>query len=362
MISTSADMKIRATKHHAPRWHVRTSDGQDWTRLLTDGQITKTSGRSPRTTASITLTERGKPGALDQGLLPLGRDVILSYRIHPYAEEITVATGRLTNSSLQRDASTWVMEIADHSAVVAIDLTNPTQWGTKPSAVDAAIRALVLRTLPSATFNITGPSIGASVPADLKWDGDPWAIIEGLSQGTGSEAYFDASGVCVVRAEPTIGLSALDRLAVGNDGVITAYSIEHEAAYSRVEIRYEDKSTPPVVVLGVWEDHRADSPTAVARIGRVALREDHASLLGLPSQDAANSAAAALAQRAAGRGRRAVVRHIPRPWIEPGDTVEVVLSGGPTELHFVESVDIPIRPDVQVTTLRNYAYLIEEAA
>ena len=48
--------------------------------------------------------------------------------------------------------------------------------------------------------------------------------------------------------------------------------------------------------------------------------------------------------------------------LEPGDTIAVTFSGGPTELQMVESVEIPIRPDVQVTTLRNYAYVIEEAA
>jgi hypothetical protein len=359
VIPASADMLARASKHHAPRWRAVTSDGQDWTRLLIEGRIGRDSGQSPRARLGFTLAERGKPGLLDQGLLPLGRDVSLRYRIHPYSEEIIIAGGRLTSSALQRDSSTWAMEAVDWAGVVAEDVTDPAEWTSRPATVDALIRAIIARTLPAAVFDITGPSIGANVPAELEMDGDPWRIIEGLAQGTGSEAFFRPDGALVVRGEPGIG-TPMDWLKVGNDGTITGYEAQHGAAYSRVEIRYEDQSDPPVVVLGVWEDHRADSPTSVERIGRATLREDHGGLLGLPSPAQADANAAALARRAAGRGRRLVVRHIPRPWIEPGDTIQVTLSGGPTELQMVESVDIPVGPGVQVTTLRNHGYVIAE--
>lgn len=362
MIPASPDMMARASKHHAPRWRVTTSDGQDWTYLFMGGRIRRDSTRNPRTTFEFTLTERGRPGMLDQSLLPLGRDVTVRYRIHPYPEEITIAHGRQVNADLSRDDSTWRMRVVDHSSVIAEDVTRPEEWTDRPGTVDALITAIVTRTLPGAQVNITGSCVGADVPADLEMDGDPWRIIDGLAQGCGAEAYFDTAGTCVVRDEPVLAGTGADWLKVGSDGTITAYEIGHESAYSRVEIRYEDKSDPPIVVIGTWEDHRPESPTAIERIGRVTLRQDHGGLLGLPPQTAADSAAAALAVRAAGRGRRAVVRHIPRPWIEPGDTLAVTFSGGPTELQMVESVDIPIGPDVQTTALRNATYIVEAGA
>ena len=362
MIPASADMRDRAAMHHAPRWRVTTSDGQDWTRLIVAGSISRSSGQSPRSTLGLTIAEPGKPGTLDQGLLPLGRDVEVRYRIRPYAEELVIAAGRLMGSHLQRDSSTWAMEILDWAGCIRLDLTRPEDWPSRPATVDALIKAIVQRTIPDAVFDITGPAIGAPVPADLEMDGDPWGIVEGLAQGTGSEAWFKPGRTLVVRPEPQLQATGVDWLKVGNGGTITAYEVGHEAGYSRVEIRYEDKADPPNVTLGVWQDTRPDSPTSVARIGRVTLREDHKALLGVPTQAQADANAAALALRAAGRGRRTVVRHIPRPWIEPGDTVQVTLSGGPTELQLVESVEIPIGPGVQVTTLRNYSYEVEEAA
>ena len=361
MIPTSLEMMTRASRHHAPRWRVTTSDGQDWTYLLVEGRIRRDATLNPRTTFELILTERGKPGLLDQSLLPLGRDVTVRYRIHPYPDEIVVAHGRLVRSALSRDNSVWRMKIVDHSSVISEDVTRPEEWTTRPATVDTLIAAIVTRTLPDAQLDISGGCVGATVPGDVEMDGDPWRIIDGLAQGCGAEAYFNTAGVCVVRDEPVIA-AATDWLKVGADGTITAYEIGHDSAYSRVEIRYEDKSDPPVVVIGTWEDHRADSPTAVERIGRVTLRQDHGGLLGLPPQTAADQAAAALAVRAAGRGRRPVVRHIPRPWIEPGDTVQVTFSGGPTELQMVESVEIPVGPDVQTTTLRNSTYIVEAGA
>jgi hypothetical protein len=251
------------------------------------------------------------------------------------------------------------MDAVGHEAVVAADQIRPGDVAV-PAKVADLVRALVSRTLPTAVFAITGPALTANVPAGIDMDGDPWQIVDKACQSCGSEAYFDPEGICVVRAEPSLAQPG-DHLRVGPGGTVTGYRAGHEAAYSRVELRYEDKADPPNVRYGVWEDHRPDSPTSVERIGRTTLREDYGSLLGLPPQAAADASAAALAARAAGRGRALAVWHIPRPWLEPGDTVEVTLSGGPTEAQMVASVDIPIGPGIQVTTMRNTAYRIEAA-
>jgi hypothetical protein len=355
MIPVTAAMKDGALRTHAPRWLLATDDGQDWTGMVLDGSLTRSSGRSPRSRLRLTLAG-GSPRLLDQGLLPTGRDLILSYSQRPATEVIALFTGRLVQSGLTRTESTWDMEAVDHSSTVAADLIAPGGI-TVPATVGALVQALVRRTLPDALFTITGPAATAPVPSDLEVDGDPWQIIEKACQSCGCEAWFDQNGRCVVRAEPALA-APVDALRVGSN--VTGYQIGHEAAYSRVELRYKDKSTPPNTRTGVWQDLRADSPTSVARIGRVTLREDDDSAL-YPSQAQADAAAAALAGRAAGRARRAVVRHVPRPWLEPGDSIEITLAGGPTETQMIESVEVPIGPGVQITTMRNTGYRIEAA-
>ena len=135
MIPTSLEMMTRASRHHAPRWRVTTSDGQDWTYLLVEGRIRRDATLNPRTTFELILTERGKPGLLDQSLLPLGRDVTVRYRIHPYPDEIVVAHGRLVRSALSRDNSVWRMKIVDHSSVISEDVTRPEEWTTDRKSV-----------------------------------------------------------------------------------------------------------------------------------------------------------------------------------------------------------------------------------
>ena len=360
MIPVDAATIDAVTRHHAPRWTVRTSDGQDWSRLVKDGEITRTSAYTPRTKLRLTLAESGSPGLIDQGMLPTGRDVIVSYRIHPDPAEIVIFTGRLISSPLRRPDSEWRLDATDHAGMIQTDLTDPSEWPMTPGTVGDLVTAIVHRTLPNAAMDITGAALTAPMPTDLKLDDDPWQIIETACTSCGAEAWFDHAGVCVVRDEPLID-APVDALRVGDLGSVTGYQLHHMAGYSVVQLRYEDKEDPPNRVTGLWTDTRPDSPTSVDRIGRVVLRKNYGGLLGLPDQARADQAAAAMAARMAGHGRRAEIRHIPRPWIMPGDSIEVTMAGGPTEVQMVESVTIPIGPDVQVTALRNYEYKVEAA-
>ena len=360
MITATQEMRSDAASTHAPRWRITTSDGQDWTRRLLSGRIVRDGDQAPRSRLALTLATEGAPVLIDQGLLPTGRDVYADYWHYPVEQYVRVFTGRLINSALTRTDSLWTLDAIDHSGTVQVDLISPGGI-TVPPTVAELVTELVHRTLPQAVVHISGPALTAPVPADLTIDGDPWQIIETAVQSCGSEAYFDADGDCIVRPEPSIG-DPVDALRTGPQGVVTAYETAHEAAYSRVELLYkqgtgdtEERRT------GVWEDHRADSPTSVERIGRVTLRQTDGTGFW-PDQAQADQAAAALAARSAGRGRQTTLHHIPRPWIEPGDTVEVTLAGGPTELQLVASVDIPLQPDAQATKLRNDTYSITAEA
>jgi hypothetical protein len=64
----------------------------------------------------------------------------------------------------------------------------------------------------------------------------------------------------------------------------------------------------------------------------------------------------------AGLGRAPVVRCVPRPWLEAGDTINVGFAGGPTEAQLIDTVTTAIGDPVAVQTvaLVNDEYTIFE--
>ena len=112
-------------------------------------------------------------------------------------------------------------------------------------------------------------------------------------------------------------------------------------ATTRSGLRYLNQAGD-VLRTGIWKDTRTDSPVSVQRLGaHVVLAEDK-QVDTPPAQVDADAAAAAIGRRAGGRARSPSIRHVARPWLEPGDTVQVTYAGGPTEAQLIDSVEIPL--------------------
>lgn len=359
MIPTPAHYLSAPNTAHAPRWRAEVVRGAQTTTLaLLGGTLTKAWDRSPRERLTIGIPAAGPPALLDQRLLPTGAQLRLYWSVWPWTQELLLHEGELIRSGLARPGGVWQLESADRSAVIAADLLDQLSY-TPPTgqSVGAFITWIVHRTYPSCPISIAAAANTVPVPNDLRVTGDPWSAVVAAAAAAGCEAVMLPGPQCIVRPVPVIG-TVVDRLDAATN--ITVYDLDHQRGYSGVLMIYDARDGNTTNVVGRWSDTRPDSPTAVARIGRVPYRETQQ---GSPTQVQADAAAAALAGYATGNARAATIRHIARPWLEPGDTIEVRYAGGPLEAALVDTVEIPIgAPNVQTTIPRNAAYKLKEAA
>jgi len=147
----------------------------------------------------------------------------------------------------------------------------------------------------------------------------------------------------------------VDTVDVGEEGSVVGYTVKHEMSINTVAMVYR-ASNGQVLRRGYAEDRRPYSPSSVQRVGSHVVEGRVIDSDGAPSQAEADAAAAAWLTRQ-GKPRAAELQHPSRPWLEPGDTVQVSFLGGPTELQVVESVGVDLGHEgLQTTRLRNHDY------
>lgn len=362
MITMPAGWLDAANRTHAPRWRVWMVDqagaeiGQPMP--IVGGRISKTWALTPRTRASIEVPTQMLPALIDQSMIPTGQGIRIEYNIAHYTDWVIIADLDLVSSRISRPGS-WRLEAADRSIRVALDDTARGGWVEPTGTISAAIQYIVKRTFPSTVFTVTGPATTQTVPAGTKTDGDPWAAAVGLATAAQSEVFFRPTdkGLVFVRPLPTVSGAPVDAVGVGPAGQVTQYDLTHEMAYNAVALTYQDKSGGTVLRVGRWTDTRTTSPVAVQRIKSHVVYRETRKADAAPSQAEADAAAAVVGRRVAGRTRSPSIRHVCRPWLEPGDVVDVTYAGGPTERQQVDSVDIPLdNTNIQTTTLRSDAY------
>jgi hypothetical protein len=364
MITVPADWPADARITHEPQWRGQILDAAG--AVLVDGlgirggRIVKDAARNPRCSIdSLEIpTESPVPSLIDQHYLPVGGRIRLQHRIAPDEAWTTIADCDMVRSTIARPDSTWRLTAMGREARIALDDTARGTFALPNGTMADAIRYIVNRTFPGTVFDITGPATTTAMPAGGKGDGDPWRIASGIAVAAGSEIYFRGHDrVCVVRAIPDLAVTAVDTVDVGATGVIQRYDLDHEMGYNTVCLVYQNQAGSQNLITGTWTDTRTDSPVAVQRIGsHVVYRETRKADIA-PTQASADLAAAALGRRVAAKSRAPTIRHIARPWLEPGDTVAVAYAGGPTELQLVDSVSIDLDgSNMQTTICRSHAY------
>ena len=363
MIPVPAWWLDAASTTHRPQWtaEVLGTAGQLLAVLpITAGQLTRAEGSAPRVAANVDLPSQPQPQRLDQQYLPTGIRLRLRYRIGE-AGWVTMADLDVEATALSRPDDTWTMAAADRSQRVSDDgLVRTGAPAIAGLTVSDAVALLVRRTFPGTTVNATGPATTQRVPDSYNEDqpdGSPWQLAEALCAEAQSEVYYDADRAVRVRPIPSIG-TPVDTLTVGPTGNVSAYVVRHELTVNSVALRYTG-TEGQLLRLGTAEDRRPTSPAAIQRIGSHIVAGSVIRAETAPTQAEANAAAAALLTRE-GRPRSVELSHPPRPWIEPGDTVEVSFLGGPTEPQVVESVGIDLSNGAtQVTRLRNHDYRMD---
>jgi hypothetical protein len=366
MIGVPAVWLQLASGTHAPRWRASLLDAAG-APLITDlpvtgGQLSREESGSPRTSAEVYLPASPQWQLLDQQYLPTGNRLRLEYTIDGdgLGNWVTLADLDITDSAISRPDDMWTLHAVDRSARIAVDdLARSTVPAIGGDLVVDAVRTLVQRTFPGTEVLATGPALTQTVPTKYNEDiseGSPWDLIAALCAEAQSEVFYDVARRVQIRPIPTVATTAVDAVDVGESGVITAYAVKHEMSINTVSLVYVNPTNDQVIRRGTAEDRRPYSPSAIQRVGSYVVEGRIISAEGAPSQAEADAAAAAILT-ANDKPRAAELQHPARPWLEPGDTVQVTFLGGPTENQVVESVGIDLGHEgLQTTRLRNHDY------
>ena len=173
--------------------------------------------------------------------------------------------------------------------------------------------------------------------------GDRVTIVQEVTNGPDKRLRYVATG------RATIGTNVIT-IPVG---LVSAKGTE-PADESDVEVSVTIAEHDRV---GSWDDTSAVSGVA-SDYGRHVFRETYQVDRGtLPTQAQANAAAKAMGLRRLDGYRTVTMDVVPAPWVEPGDTIRVVMLGDTTETLLVTGVSVPLTQlDPMTVEARDPAY------
>jgi hypothetical protein len=363
MITVPAAWLAAADATHAPLWRVLLSQWDGATQMdervaeVVGGSLSRDGVRWPRVTADLQIPATGSPSLAPAHLKPFGTRVRLQYKVdNAGGDWVDMARLHVVRSLINRPQGMWTLECVDSSGLLQEDIINARRPANLTGTIGAVVTGLVRRTLgASAVVSVSGPAATETVPADWKADKDPWRCIEQLTDLAGADVSVVANSWITFKVAPLPALGvAVDTVAVERN--LTGYGVGMERTWNAVCLEYRSPTNNATVTrTGWWTDTRAASVLNPSKIGH------HVTLFrqaeGTPSQVQADQAAATIGARETGRARSVRLTCVPRPWIEPGDTVTLTYAGGPTEPALITGVDVPLDGSGMGLDTRNNAYV-----
>ena len=324
---------------------------------VVDGSFTCTDQQWPRTTCDLILPTSLLPSGTENPVSPYGGRVRLTAgaRIRGVEYGFQLAELDVTETRIERPAGQiTVQAVSYESRVNDYEYTTraSTSAGTASALITSLVRGVLGATWPVQNLLVTDPSFTAG---QFDLDGGRWEVVEQIADAAGAEAFFDATGVLVIRPVPVKRAPALT-ITAGEGGTLTAYSSARGWGRNAVGVVYNDGTSR---IVGYAEDSNVSSATyAGGAYGRHVKRVDVTVQAGhLPSAGTANAAAAAILRRTMAAVRSVELRAVPAPWLQPGDTVQVQLLGAVTEQQLVSSVSFPLSQlDVMTLQTRDDTY------
>lgn len=212
------------------------------------------------------------------------------------------------------------------------------------SAIEVAVRDR----LPTVEFRAEVMMEYASPPwvLGLERNTDPWAEITALAAAAGCEIFFDAMGVCVLRA--VVDVSEADVVATYAEGaarnlLAVERDIDDSDTYSRVHVTSENSASDTLYWGQAW-DNDPTSPTYVGgSFGDVTL--------SLTSKDVASVAQAidfARAELRKRRGASEILRMslVPNAAHDEGDVIRVDRDrAGVGDVFVLDAFSVPFSVD-----------------
>jgi len=327
-------------RHHRPRWQVVGASGP-WP--VTNGRVTLSRTSLPNILVEADIVQlTGNPSSVAAEFQPFGSTATVTWGVDPWPDTVIIGQGLpVVVTTVTRPESVVKVKLQDPAAVISKHTLPPGEAITPPSTVLQAVTTLLQRTYPSHTVNDpSGQAAATPVPDDWRQT-DPWQGISRAAQAAGLTPVYSSGTQVTLYPEPSTTGPTVDTVTVLDN--IIDYTITYERAYSRVVLEYEN-------VTGTWD--ATSGPLVGLPPSTYYEKRD-----GTIGQADADAQAAAWAERAAGRVASLEFTCIPRPWLQPGDRVQVVLLNGTTSLAIVDQITIPMDGSPMRVTVRNSDYI-----
>ncbi|MFF1957953.1 hypothetical protein ACFVWX_13305 [Streptomyces sp. NPDC058220] len=347
MRPTSALYRQALARPHQVAFHVTSTDifGVPLTTdslgapLLRDlpfskGAVTASMTNRVTRTASLTVSDDWYPRTASAPFAPeaavIRIDAGLKYG-DGTEEVFRVFTGRVYDVTRSEDGTVTVQ--CDDFAADVIGAQLEQIWTVRNrSSVLEEIRALILDSLPSATFTV-GTAIDAPVP-DLNWDKDRGSALDNLAQALGARWYALGDGSFTVNRLPyEVGIPPLT-MTDGPGGTISAARISRSrdgVANSVTVVSERTDGTSPV--RSTSRNTASGSPTRYGdRFGRVTQVINAQTPL---TQAEANTVSQTQLGAATALSEQWDVACTPDYALEPGDALRYIVTGTGTNARLM---------------------------
>lgn len=320
-----------------------------------DGSVTVDSGQAVRRTFTSTLADQAQfpgVGVYNSPFAPYGTRHYV-YRGVVYPQGVTewcpLGVFRIDRVSSPVEPGLITVNGADLSqAVVDSRFLAPTTsvtTNTVPTEIARLIRGSSLGG-SQAVRDLTGS--GASTPA-VTWDRDRWQAIQELALTIGAEVIFGPDGTAIIRPVPQV-TDPIQWAVNVTDIVITGTRTLDRAEVYNIVVATGERTDNVAPVRAVSQDTNSSSATYVSGpYGSVPVF--YSSPL-LTTTSAAQKAADTILARVRGLSRQVTFECVPDPSIEAGDVMRLNYPDGSTEVHLVDTLQIPLHPSgtMRVTT------------
>lgn len=225
----------------------------------------------------------------------------------------------------------------------AWDTTYTVQPGT---GYDEAIAAMVIDRMPDAELNFASTEqVTPQLQFGQSSSNDPWQDVQQMAQSIGYEVFFDARGVCTLRAvpDPDVAESQWEFEDIANPTITNLVRRVSDSNTFNKVIATGEGTGNDVPVQAIAIDDDPASPTYyLGAYGTVTYRFTSPLIL---TPDQAQAAADAMLRAVKGATEAVEIDVVPMPAIEPGDVVTVTRSRSKVEGRFlVDQLTTPLDP------------------
>ena len=320
---------------------------------IAGGSVVLDRTAAQRGRCSVTLAEPLLiPTSSGGTLTPYGAEIALRRGVvHADGTKEMGPLGIFPIQTSKLDGATLVTEIeaTDRSQLVVdarLEDDYPISAGTNYATailnlIDAGVPGLAY-VFDSTTFT-TPPALVIAAQAD-RWD-----AARGMAKSCGMELYFDGTGRCILRPEPTFSSVPQWTVSEGDGGVLlsAALAMDRAPAYNKV-IATGENTGVTAVPRGVWTDNDPSSPTYY--FGPFGRKPRFYSSTFITTPEQATSAANAIGNSQQGVARSLDFSSVPNSSMKPGDLILVKRTAiGINEVHQLDSTEIPLTADAAQT-------------